>query len=225
MVGSSRGVALTVFVLLSTLVLMAGLIGMVVALGSVPLVLLVAGAVGGLLLLFVPTPQIVVVLIGLALFGTGVAMYYAKVAQAHWVPYALALWLWLKLPIDAALRVPGHAGAARAAAPPTALLAIFALWFAVAVAGAIVNQSSMLSWLVGARSHLFIWSLAFALALGTLGATGLRRTWLALVALAALQLPFAAQQHFVQFGAGPAGTAWSAPSAATPRAAGRAVRW
>jgi hypothetical protein len=199
MVGSSRGVALTVFALLSTLMLMSGLIGMVVALGSVPLMLLAAGAVGGLLLLFVPTPQIVVVLVGLSLFGTGVAMYYAKVAQAHWVPYALALWLWLKLPIDGALRTPGTR---RAATEPTVLLVVFALWFAVAVAGAVVNQSSLLSWLVGARSHLFIWSLAIALGIGTLGAVGLRRAWLALVALAALQLPFAAQQHFVQFGAG-----------------------
>lgn len=194
---ASRGTGLTVAALLLVLLATAGLVGMVLALGSTQLTLIAVGAVGGLLLLFVPTPQLAAAQLGLSLLAAGIAMYYFKVGQAHWVPYALALWMWLKLPIDAVARrpVPG----ARAL-PLGGLVAIWLAWLALAVLGAVINQTPLMTFLVGARSHLFVWSLAFAMAAGVFGPEGLRRAWLALLAVAALQLPFAAQQHFFQFG-------------------------
>lgn len=180
------------------LAVVAGALGAVLALGSLPLTLLAAAAVGGALLLAVPSAQLAWAQILLALLGAGTAMYYGQVNQAHWMPYALATWMWLKLPLDAAGRTaPAHRPAG---VPPSAFSVLFLAWLAVALLTSVLNLSPPLSVLVGARSHLFIWSLAFVLAGGVLGEAGLRRACLALLAVAALQLPFAVQQHFMNFG-------------------------
>ena len=174
----------------------ASAVGGVVALGSLPLTLIVAGALGGALLLFVPTPWLVQGQLALALMGAGCLMYYGKVAQAHWLPYALAAWLWLKLPLDGLLR----AGTPLPRTPASPFAWAFGAWLAVAAVASLANLTPPLSVLVGARSHVFIWSLAFAMAAGALDEGGLRRACLGLLAVAALQLPFAAQQHFMNIG-------------------------
>lgn len=175
--------------------------GAVIALGSLPLTLLMGGAIGGALLLFVPTAQLAWAQVVMSFIVAGVAMYYGKVAQAHWMPYALATWMWLKLPIDRAMAVaPPHQRLAAAASAPSTFTWLFIAWAVAAALTSVANQTPPLSVLVGARSHLFIWSLAFVLAAGVLGATDLRRAVLALLAVAALQMPFAVQQHFMNFG-------------------------
>ncbi len=192
-----RGPGFTVAVMLLLLLAGAGLVGMVIALGSAPLTLLAAGAVGGLLLLFLPTPHLVAAQLVLSLVIAGVAMYYLKVAQAHWLPYALSLWIWMKLPMDRLAQVRPQVGPSL---PTSPLVVLGLLWLLLALVGAVINQTPLITFLVGARSHLFIWSLAFAVAAGVFAPEAQRRAWLALLLAAAIQLPFAAQQHFIQFG-------------------------
>lgn len=193
-----RGPNFTVAVMLLVLLAGAGLVGVVIALGSMPLTLLAAGAVGGLLLLFVPTPQLVALQLALSLVIAGAAMYYLNIAQAHWLPYALSLWIWLKLPMDRLARLQPVTGPK----PTMSRLVMLGLaWLLLSLLGAVINQTPLITFLVGARSQLFIWSLAFAVAAGVLAPDAQRRVWLALLAAAAVQLPFAAQQHFFQFGA------------------------
>lgn len=185
------------------LCLVAGALGAVVATGSMILTLLAAAAVGGALLLFVPSTQLAWGQLLLSFVVSGVVMYYGKVGQAHWMPYALATWMWLKLALDRAMPPAGPAALAASvssALPPSAFTWCFLAWLTAGAVTSVANASAPLSVVVGARSHLFIWSLAFVLASGVLGERGLHRASMALVWIAALQLPFAVQQHFMNFG-------------------------
>lgn len=177
----------------------AGFVGMVIALGSTQLTLIAAASVAGLALLFVPTHLTVQLLILIAFLGVGTAMYYGKVTQAHWVPYALSLFLWVKLPLDALARIPSHSSASHV--EPQNFLAgtLFALFLLTAVS-IVVNGTPMLHSMVGARNYLYIWSITFVVAAGALNPAQLRQTMLMLLGLVVLQGPFAVQQHFVAFG-------------------------
>ena len=180
--------------------LLAAFLGMVVALGSPQLTLIAAASVGGVALLFVPSHLTVQALLVIAFLGVGTAMYYGKVTQAHWVPYALSLFLWVKLPLDALMRVPEPASVA-ASRPGIAPLAWLVMSiFVLTAVSILVNGTPLLETLIGLRNYLYIWSIAFVVAAGALDERQLRGTLWMLLALVALQAPFAMQQHFVAFG-------------------------
>jgi hypothetical protein len=180
--------------------LLATLVGLVIGLGSTALTLGTVAMVAGLALLFVPTFAIVYVLLGLAIAGAGTLMYYAGVSQAHWLPYALSLFLWFKLPLDSLAKVPERHQAHGASAGLPMLGYLLIGLFVVMLCSALVNGTSLPSALVGARNYVYIWSIAFVVAAGSLTPAQLRTTICWLLALVVLQLPFAAQQHFVAFG-------------------------
>jgi len=160
---------------------LAAFVGMVIGLGSPQLTLIAAGSVAGLALLFVPTHAIVTLVLALAIFAVGTAMYYAKVTQAHWIPYALCLFLWIKLPLDALAWRPVSAAAAGLPRLGYLLLALFAV--------------TSLSILI----YLYVWSIAFVVAAGAMSPARLRVAILLLLGLVVLQAPFAVQQHFIAY--------------------------
>lgn len=188
------GVAALLMVFLGASVLAGAAIG----LGSNLLTLMVSAVIVGPLLLFVPTAPLLLALLALALVLTGLASYYGRIGQVHWLPYVVCLWLWIKLPIDALARRPDrHLGASGLGpSAPTVVLGALAIAGMLATA---FNMTPFLSFLVGAKNYLFVWSLSFAIASGTLTPAGLRWVWMALLAVAALQAPFAVQQHFFNF--------------------------
>ncbi|WP_457331826.1 hypothetical protein [Rhizobacter sp. P5_C2] len=177
---------------------LAAFAGLVIAVESPQLTLMVVGAIGGLALLFVPTWAIVYGMFGLAFFGVGLLMYYGHILQAHWLPYALALFLWLKLPIDALARSIRPSAPTPVQPLTWCLLALFALTL-LSVA---FNETPFLYALVGARNYFFVWSTAFAIAAGAMTERQLLVCFRLALGIAALQLPFAVQQHFMNFASG-----------------------
>lgn len=198
--GCLRGPRLAVVLAVLLPTLMAAILGMVVALGSPQLTLIVAASVGGIALLFVPTHITVQLLLLIAFVGVGTAMYYGKIAQAHWVPYALSLFLWVKLPLDALMRVstqPRTIGSGPALLPLTRILLLI---FGLTALSILINGTPLLEALIGLRNYLYIWSIAFVVAAGALDPKQLRQTLLMVLAIVVLQAPFTVQQHFVAFG-------------------------
>jgi hypothetical protein len=176
---------------------LAGFVGMVISLGSPQLTLIAAGSVAGVALFFVPTGAIVYGLLAAALFGVGVMMYYGHIMQAHWLIYGLCLFLWMKMPIDAlANREPRVGGGV------LPLSWSLVTWFSIAAVSTIFNATPMLYAMVGARNYVFVWSIAFVVATGAMNPRQLRRCFLLVLVIAAMQLPFAIQQHFLNFGQG-----------------------
>jgi hypothetical protein len=174
---------------------LCALLGMVVALGSTQLSLLAIGAVGGVLLLLVPTTVVLALLLVLSFVVVGLASYYLKLHQSAWVPYALCLFLWIKLPIDA---LQTRAARRVEIRDPPFIYAIYA-FIAIAIVSTLVNETALISALVGAKNFIFVWSVALLVATGVVGEKYLRNVWLGLLGVAGLQAPFAILQHFTQF--------------------------
>jgi hypothetical protein len=171
------------------------LCGVVLALGSPQMNLLVLGLTGGAVLLLLPSATIVGLVLTVALVATGLLLYYAKVGQAHWLVYLLCLLLWLKLPLDALAR--SHRNAHQTARFTGELFLVLPLagMLLVVLVGGIHGGAGPLEWLIGARNYIFVWSLAFVLASGALSEPALRRLWWFLLFMAAIQAPFVAVQH------------------------------
>jgi len=179
----------------------AALLGMIVGLGILPLTLLAAGGVAALFFLALPTPFILTTLLVVTFLFVGLGLYYLRIDKLHWIPYAIATALWLKLPVDA-LRYARTAH--RTASPPSLPLFVVALlcFFVVSITSCLVNETPLMNVLFGGKHYVLIWSVAFAIAAPSTSDQHVRRTWLLLLALAALQAPFATLQHFMAFGAG-----------------------
>jgi hypothetical protein len=172
------------------------LAGAFIALGSTQLSLLAIGGVLGLFMLFVPSTAILTLLLALAFFGVGVGMYYLGVAQMHWLPYALSMFLWMKLPID---RLGERFDAARRAPSVPIFLWALYVYFGVAIVSSVMAELPPLNWLVGGKNTIFIWSICFLVASASVSERYLRYACYALLAVATLQAPFAVTQHFGAF--------------------------
>lgn len=185
-------------VVLGVLILPLGaLLGMVIALGSQQLTLLAVGGVAGLLLLFLSSSSILTLLLVIGFVGVGLAWYYLGFFQATWLPYALSMFLWLKLPIDALAGNNARQGVMLSGLP--AFAGFLLAFFVVAIVSTAVNQTPVINWLVGGKNFLFIWSIAFLVASGAISEDYLKRAWVGLLGVALLQAPFAAVQHFTTF--------------------------
>lgn len=175
---------------------LCALLGAVLALGSNQLSALAIAGIFGLLLLFVPSQHVVTLLLLLSFVAVGLAGYYLRISQVAWLPYALCLFLWLKLPIEALAR---RNDAYLTRATPAFLLALYA-FMVIAVAATAVNQTPAFSALVGAKNYIFVWSVALLVASGAVDERYLRNAWIGVLLLAVLQAPFAVAQHLIQYG-------------------------
>lgn len=185
------------------------LMGMTIALGSTQLSLLAVGGVVGLLLLFIPTTWVLTALLLLSFVVVGLAMYYLRINQAAWLPYALCMFLWLKLPLDA-LTVRRERADASATTTPVFLLALY-FFFGVCVISSLINQTPLINVLVGAKNFIFVWVVAFLVGSVDTSQRYLRIAWISVLWLAILQAPFTVAQHFQSRGrVGGAAPSWDA---------------
>lgn len=170
------------------------LMGMTVALGSTQLTLLAVGGVVGLLLLFIPTSWVLTALLLLSFVVVGLAMYYLRINQAAWLPYALCMFLWLKLPLDA-LAVRKERTEV-SSTTPAFLLALY-FFFGACVISSLINQTPLINVLVGAKNFIFVWVVAFLVGSADTSQRYLRIAWISVLWLAIVQAPFAVAQHFL----------------------------
>lgn len=196
---ASRRIDPTPWTLAAVLIPLCALLGMVVALGSRQLTLLAIGGVSGLLLLMIPSALVLTLLLALSFVGIGLAMYYLGLFQAAWLPYALSMFLWIKLPVDA-LMAPTRASASEVPRRPLPAFVWFLLaFFCIAIASTAINETPFINWLVGGKNFIFVWSVAFLVASGAVSERYLKGVWIGLLGIAVLQAPFAALQHFTTF--------------------------
>lgn len=196
---ASRRLDPTPWMLAAVFLPLCALLGMVVALGSRQMTLLAIGGVSGLLLLLIPSALILTLLLALSFVGVGLAMYYFGLGQAAWLPYAISMFLWIKLPIDALTAGPNARASPLPRPPLPAFIWFLFAFFGVAIISTAANQTPFINWLVGGKNFLFIWSIAFLVASGAISERYLKGVWLGLLGVAVLQAPFAALQHFTTF--------------------------
>ncbi|HEY4373049.1 MAG TPA: hypothetical protein VGN52_14055 [Burkholderiales bacterium] len=192
------------------LVLFPFFVGAIIALGAAQLDLLAFGAFFGLIFLFVPSSWVLITLTFLTFVVVGVAGYFLSFDKGFWLPYMICMLLYLKVPLEGLQR--SGRGHVRGGTSPV----VYALlpYLAVFVLSTLINGSSVLFTLVGAKNFAFIWSVLLLLALGRLEEKVLARIWLAVPLVGVLQLPFTLYQHFFVASRNAqtlhAGTSWDA---------------
>jgi len=172
------------------------LVGALVALGALQIDLLLVGLVTGAFLLVFSLALSFWALALLTLVISGVAEYFFRVSQAQWIPYLVAMFLYVKLLLDSALSVKGHfSGTVKPRMPAFVWLGI--AYLAVIGVSFAVNVPPLAQALVGAKNYVPFWSVLFALAAGALAPYAIAHVWWALVAIAVIQLPFVLYQNVV----------------------------
>jgi len=184
---------LLLYVLVTPLVVFLGL---VVSLGDKLLDMMIFAIVGGGFLLFLPLPFLMYALIITTLLIAGTAEYFGKISQAQWIPFLMALALYARLPFEMLRNNRATSSRVDKQNPP-ALYWLIAIYLALIVLTAIVNQAPILQTLVGAKSYLFFWSFLFLILVANLPPEQLDSFWKSIVLVAVLQLPFVIYQHFV----------------------------
>jgi hypothetical protein len=187
-------------------VLIALLLGAIVALGSNFLNAAILGGVGGVMLLLLSTELLLYGMVIFVFVLVGLLTYFGGINQALWVPYGIGLLLYVKLLAAQLGRRP---------VGPTALLPIYVplILFGLLIAiSSVVNKINPLELLIAGKNYLFLWSIMIAVIAFLDCEKRFERIWLALIAIAAIQLPFAAYQYVVVGGkiASAGGMPWDA---------------
>ncbi len=172
------------------------LFGMVIALGSPQLDLILLAVICGPLLLFVPARWILPLLIVLAFVVVGLAMYYLRLSKLFWVPYMLCVFLILKLPLDA---LGQRARIERQPPMPIFVWLLFA-FFAAVMTSSLMNGTPLINMLVGGKHFLFVWAVMFLVASRSIDDAFLRNCWMLLLWIAIAQFPFAIVQRVFSHG-------------------------
>lgn len=187
----------------------AALMGGLIALGSPLLNLLLLGGLSGLAMLAIrPFPMLVIQLV-VATLLVGQLTYFAGISQAIWIPYGLALLLFLRLP-DAYAGSPFY----HSQAGVPFMLPVLA-FFVLVLLSALINGTSVLQAVVGGKNLLALWSIYLVIALFAVSARQVEKIIHWLIPLALLQLPFVLYQFFFVASSrssrgGVSGLAWDA---------------
>lgn len=194
--GTSLGTSIAWY--LPALVLAAAL-GAATALGGKLMLVFSFGAVGGLVLLFAPIELVLGFFLVVTFVVVGPIASIGKVGVAQWVPYMLALVLFVRVPMEwyqnSRMSYSGYTTSARVASPT--MWAVYSYLVLVGVSLA-TNLPSPLPALVGAKLYLLIWGIFFLLFVSRLSPRSVEAMWKGLLFLALLQLPFAFYQRLVE---------------------------
>lgn len=178
----------------AVLLAVCAFLGIIVALGSPQIDLLLLAAIFGPMLLFVPARWVLPLLIVTGFVVVGLGMYYLRIVKLFWVPYMLCMFLILKLPLDA---LGHHVPAAERRRPIPLFIWLLFAFFALVLISAALNRTPLINILVGGKHFLFVWAITFLTASRAIDETFLRKCWLLILAIAILQLPFTVIQHFM----------------------------
>lgn len=150
----------------------AVLSGMVMALGSIQLAILIVGIIIAPVVLLMPSTTLIASLLLLSTVIAGCLQYFLRVDQAHWLPAMLLAAMLARIPLDA-LR-GSHAG--QRLEGFTLLGSLILVFAAVVFVAALVNLSSVMQSLVGFKHYIF----PLALIAAVVQAGAQREFWLQL---------------------------------------------
>lgn len=184
------------------LLLLAMLLGAMIALGQTLLVMMAVGGICSLVLLFLPRQQIIWGMLILIFLVVGQLIYFAKIGQAHWLPYLAALVIVLRLLSDAVMASgKNHVWISQFGGT----LFVF---FSLALVSAAVNNINLTQFLIGMKNYALPWAFAFFVAATPWDERSLSKLSKFLLLIVIAQLPFATYQHFLVAGHG--GATWDA---------------
>lgn len=158
----------------------------------------VAGAVVAAIGLMVPLRWLIVGLLVLSFVVTGQLIYFARIEKALWFPFLVGALLLVRHPMDRMMRNASNPDQSPVSprTPPFIALAI-GLFFSTLVASTLIQRVAPLQLIVSSKEYVFLWGLYLALTAGLVDFRTVRRAWVALPWLMALQLPLIFYQRFV----------------------------
>ena len=171
------------------LVLAAAVAGLVSASGSPILIAPILGLISLPILLAIPAKAVALGIFALAFVVVGPIGYFGKVSQAYWLPYLLALLLYLHVGAGALLGRSRR----RAALPP--FYWTIAAFVGVIVLSVAINQTPPLQVVIATKNYLFLWSIFFVFAVGLANDRVAEYFWKGLLLVAAIQLPVCIFQY------------------------------
>lgn len=130
----------------------------------------------------------------LTFFVTGQLQYFAHLSKAFWLPYLFGALLFMRLPID--LMAMRKAPATVMPTPNPLKMWVF-VFFATAAFSTVVNASPPPQVLLAIKEYLFLWGVVIVLGLGLASPRYFSCTWLAMLWLVPLHIPFVIYQRFV----------------------------
>lgn len=191
------------------MLLLAGFAGMVIALGSLQLSMLVVALIVGPAILLMPATGLITLFLVMSTVIAGCLQYFLRVEQAHWLPALLLIAMFVRLPVDA-LRASSQPRVRGRLSGIGLVLLLFGL---LVLVSSLVNMSPPMQVLVGLKQYVFPLALIATIAFSGARPQFWLRVWQAVPWLMVLQLPLCLYQYlFVEKGAassfGALGIAW-----------------
>lgn len=179
--------------------LLAAALGAATALGGKLMLVFSFGAVGGLALLFAPIELVLGFFLVVTFVVVGPFASFGKLGVAQWVPYMLAVVLFVRVPMEryqnSRQRYGEAVGSPRRTSPT--MWAVYS-YFVLLGISLISNLPLPLQALVGGKLYIFIWGVFFVLVVSPLSPGFLERIWKGLLLIAVLQLPFVIYQRLIE---------------------------
>jgi len=189
--------------------LLAGFAGMVIALGSLPLSMLVVALIVGPAVLLMPATGLISLFLLMSTVIAGCMQYFLRIEQSHWLPALLLIAMFVRLPVDAFRHSARNTGLGGLSG-----LGLVLLVFGTLVIGsALVNLSPPMQVLVGLKQYVFPLALIATIVFAGAKWGYWLRVWRMVPWLMLLQLPLCLYQYiFVEKGSaasfGALGIAW-----------------
>ncbi len=182
------GIAVTIFFIVPTILVTGWMVGV----GAQLLMLLWLAGFGGLFLLTLSGETLIWLMVGLVLLVVGQVMYFVGFNQIIWVPYCLALIMYLRFPLVYA----SSPYAREKRLPSPALVKPVLLFIGMVFISIAVNQPPAIQAIVAAKNQIFLFSLFFLIAYCAVNPSVIDKIFKFLPWVALFQVPLVLYQYF-----------------------------
>ena len=171
--------------------------GLLIAIGALPILFLLLGAVAGLGALFLPLESLIWMLLILTFFIQGPLASALLSPVVAWIPYGLAVLVFVRSLLERLRIAKPLAQPEERAGNSGAIPILLMIYVAIILISALINQSPWVQFAVGLKTYLPFWAVTFALLVNRWSVEQLDRLWRWIPWGLALQLPIVLYQVFV----------------------------
>lgn len=182
------GLAVTIFFIAPSILITGWMVGV----GAQLLILLWLAGFGGLVLLTLSGESLVWLMVGLVLVVVGQVMYFVGFNQIIWVPYCLALIMYLRFPLAYA----NSPYVREKRLPSPALVKPVMLFIGMVFVSIVVNQPPAIQAIVAAKNQIFLFSLFFLVTYCAVNTSVIEKIFKFLPWVALFQVPLVLYQYF-----------------------------
>lgn len=178
--------------IIAAFILLALLSGLIATTGANKVTFGMIGLVSALFIAAIPPVRMVPILAILCFLVVGQLEYFLRIKQGIWIPYALAVFLYFRLP-GAYLQSPQY----QYRQINTPFILLFWGFMASIAASVILNAPAPLQAIAGGKNYTIMWAIYLATAYFAIKTEDVERILRWLIPLAFLQLPFVLYQYLV----------------------------